>query len=465
MAILHANLSYAVVTGTWINLNPSGDVPRGRAWFPMTFHPVAGKTVLFGGGISSGCTGGGSSGGYINDMYTYDFANNSWLQIHPVNPNADNTTWPYGRDNHVSAYDSYNDILWFFGGTCGGGLWSYDFKDTAGNPWTKIPDPSSPDNIIIDTLVPGFAYDSDHQQLLMFGGEKYYGRNWTYIFDVKTKQWIAKNPTNPPSIRSQIENVMVYDSFHKVFVLFGGRICPDYPSCIVYDDTWVYNPVIEEWINMNPPVSPSGRQQHTMVYDSYNKVVVLFGGGGNNGLLNDTWVYDVGTNTWMEVQTANAPPKRALHAMSYDATNKRSIIFSGVDNNFNNYRDTWALELNIPSPDIDISPPIISNINISDITSASVKISWTTDEASTAQVEYGTTAQYGMLSILDTSLIQIHSLPLKDLNPGITYHFRIISIDANGNKTISSDYTFKTSNSVSSKDTTPPNPPRSVQIR
>jgi len=462
-SILFDNTSFAAVTGTWTNLNPTGSIPRGRSWFPMTYHPLLKQTVVFGGGTTSGCTGGGVTGGYLNDMYTYDGGTNVWTEIHSNNSVADNVVWPYGRDNHVMTYDSYNDVLWVFGGTCGGGLWRYDFKDTDGNPWTKIPDPVGHE-IIIDTLDPGFAYDLDHQKILMFGGEKYYPRNWTYLFDVKTNQWTLKTPPIAPPARAQIENALVYDSFHKVFVLFGGRICPEYPTCIFYNDTWVYNPVTERWFNMNPSISPPGIQQHTMVYDSDNKVVVLFGGGGENGLLNNTWIYDVGTNTWTEIQSTNAPPKRALHAMSYDSLNKRSIIFSGT-NGDNYYTDTWALEFTIPPSNIDNTPPIISNVNIYTITSNSAEISFTTSEASMAQIEYGTTIQYGLLSILDTGLIQIHSIPLKNLSPDTTYHFRIIAIDASGNKTTSPDYTFKTSTFGSSTDTTPPHPPLNVQVR
>src|SRR5258708_5437097 len=43
----------------------------------------------------------------------------------------------------------------------------------------------------------------------------------------------------------------------------------------------------------------------------------------------------------------------------------------------------------------DTTPPVISNIAVSNITSSSVSVSWTTDEASTTVVNYGPTTSYG----------------------------------------------------------------------
>src|SRR6266542_4264203 len=88
--------------------------------------------------------------------------------------------------------------------------------------------------------------------------------------------------------------------------------------------------------------------------------------------------------------------------------------------------------------------PAISSIQATNITSSGATISWTTNVASTSQVEYGTTTAYGSLTPLDTLLVTSHSLPLTGLADSTTYHFRVRSTDSAGNASVSADQTFLT---------------------
>jgi len=97
----------------------------------------------------------------------------------------------------------------------------------------------------------------------------------------------------------------------------------------------------------------------------------------------------------------------------------------------------------------DTTPPVISAVSVSDVTYDSATISWTTDEPSTSQVEYWP----GSLSALDTTLVTNHSVTLTNLIPETNYRYRIMSMDAAGNLTVSEEHTFST---LSAPDTTPP---------
>ena len=90
-----------------------------------------------------------------------------------------------------------------------------------------------------------------------------------------------------------------------------------------------------------------------------------------------------------------------------------------------------------------LAPPAISAVAASGITSSGATITWTTNQASTSQVQYGTTTSYGSTTTLDTSLVTSHSQTLSGLAAGTLYHYRVISTNANGTST-SSDYTFTT---------------------
>jgi len=96
----------------------------------------------------------------------------------------------------------------------------------------------------------------------------------------------------------------------------------------------------------------------------------------------------------------------------------------------------------------DTTPPVVSGVSASDITTSAATISWATDELATSQVEYGVTTSYGSTSPLDSSLVTSHSVSLSGLSAGTTYHYRVKSKDAEENEAISADNTFATTQPV-----------------
>ena len=100
----------------------------------------------------------------------------------------------------------------------------------------------------------------------------------------------------------------------------------------------------------------------------------------------------------------------------------------------------------------DNTPPAISGIQLSGIDTTHGTVSWTTSEGSDAQVEYGTTTAYGLLSPRATVFTVAHSISLSGLSPATTYHFRVRSRDVAGNLGVSSDGLFQTD----APDTTAP---------
>ncbi len=96
----------------------------------------------------------------------------------------------------------------------------------------------------------------------------------------------------------------------------------------------------------------------------------------------------------------------------------------------------------------DKTPPVISNVTASSITSSGATISWTTNEASDTQVEYGTTTGYGSSTTLNTTKVTSHSQSLSGLTAGTTYHYRVKSRDVAGYQAVSDDYAFSTTSAI-----------------
>ena len=84
----------------------------------------------------------------------------------------------------------------------------------------------------------------------------------------------------------------------------------------------------------------------------------------------------------------------------------------------------------------DTTAPAISAVTAGSLTGNSAVITWTTDEASTSQVEFGLTTAYGSTTTLDGNLVTSHSVPVTGLTAGTTYHFRVLSRDGTGKHTI-----------------------------
>lgn len=91
----------------------------------------------------------------------------------------------------------------------------------------------------------------------------------------------------------------------------------------------------------------------------------------------------------------------------------------------------------------DTTAPIVSNISVANITTTSATVSWTTDEASTTQVQYGLTTDYGSIAT-GSSSVTSHSVTLASLSPNTTYHYRVTSADAANNSATSANASFTT---------------------
>jgi hypothetical protein len=83
------------------------------------------------------------------------------------------------------------------------------------------------------------------------------------------------------------------------------------------------------------PVRASGgattlsvRNAHSMVYDSDQRAVILFGGADATHVCGDTWQWDGERRVWLLV-TADGPEPRTFAAFAYDGRRHEAILFGG----------------------------------------------------------------------------------------------------------------------------------------
>jgi hypothetical protein len=239
-------------------------------------------------------------------------------------------------------YDPINKTIILFGGsyysghyTFYGDTWSLE---TAKDTWTKLQTTGSPNA----RFNAGMVYDSDHKKIILFGGfsaSDRIGDTWTY--DVATKTWVNMYPSTSPSRRSDMG--IAYDEGAKKIVIFGGYGLNDR----IQGDTWVYDVEANMWTQKTPVNHPTARYGGVMVYDSYTKKTLLFGGhledqnGKDLGYENEIWAYDYSGDNWEKITTQNKPPARYWHDLAYNPEGQKIILFGGSQGGGNDLGDTW----------------------------------------------------------------------------------------------------------------------------
>lgn len=94
----------------------------------------------------------------------------------------------------------------------------------------------------------------------------------------------------------------------------------------------------------------------------------------------------------------------------------------------------------------DTKAPVISEITPITVLSKAAVISWTTDEPSDGQIEFGSTSgHYPKTTPINTNMNIDHVGVLSELSPKATYFYRVKSADSAGNATSSNEQKLETS--------------------
>ncbi|WP_298903024.1 kelch repeat-containing protein [uncultured Psychroserpens sp.] len=154
----------------------------------------------------------------------------------------------------------------------------------------------------------------------------------TFLFTTEKTLKDTPCPRNQP--------VIAYHKTDNIIYLFGGY-CSTHKKRL--NDLWAYDG--KNWNQIETPTSPEPRSGHTMVYNSENQSLILFGGKNDNQeLLNDTWEWK--NKKWTQLKI-KGPPKRQSHSMTYHSTDHGIYIFGGSNIEKASLNDTWVLKHNM----------------------------------------------------------------------------------------------------------------------
>ncbi|MFW9910812.1 MAG: kelch repeat-containing protein [Candidatus Thorarchaeota archaeon] len=87
-----------------------------------------------------------------------------------------------------------------------------------------------------------------------------------------------------------------------------------------------------EYVPAQTSIRPEARGAHSMTFDPYNGVAVIFGGFALSGgwhHLGDTWIYSYTENSWTSLTLSSSPSTRSNHAMVYCNETNEIILYGG----------------------------------------------------------------------------------------------------------------------------------------
>jgi hypothetical protein len=266
-----------------------------RANHAMAYDVARARVVLFGGS--------GHLGASLND--TWFLEENTWREGPPA---------PVGlapRHSHRMVYDAAKKRVVLFGGHGDG--FKNDTWFLQGDTW--MPGPAAPP-LLTERADHAMAYDVGRSRLVLFGGV-------TEDNTFKQDTWFLEEATwvpGPPGPSARYGHVMAYDPKRGRMVVFGGN---DFDlrndTWFLQGDTWMLGPA--------PETGLTPRYSH-MTYDAARERMVLFGGADNSGERNDTWFMPENFWTKGPLQVNDLAP-RSDFAIAYDPLHGRTILFGG----------------------------------------------------------------------------------------------------------------------------------------
>ncbi len=200
--------------------------------------------------------------------------------------------------------------------------WTYDPMSDSWQEQTLDKRPDFPNGAVA-------AFDSESNRLIVFG-------DGTWSYDPVANSWQQMQPKVSPAFGTW--SVFVYDARADRVVLLGGENRGN------LSDVWTYDFNHDTWTESVASSGPSARMYAAAAYDPRSGHVILFGGLASDSPVNDTWSYDLASNSWTHLTPKTSPPKRGRHAMAYERESGKIVMFGGGTSPLDFQRDTWTYD-------------------------------------------------------------------------------------------------------------------------
>jgi hypothetical protein len=254
----------------------------------------------------------------LDDTWILDLDKNMWREV-KASPTPD-ARFGMGAD-----YDAARKRVLLFAGQQSGffnDVWAFDVET---EKWSKIETSGSPPPARYGTSA---VVDPKSDTLIISHGFAAGRFDDTFALDLKTNTWKDVSPTTRPLKRCLHESV--FDAVNGKMILFGG--CSSGFGPCPQGDLWSFDPAAKMWSELKDNgAMPSPRSNPGMVIDPAG-TLWLFGGKAGDGNSNELWALDSKTGDWQQHNIKDAgksPSKRYSHDAAWDSSGERLIVFGG----------------------------------------------------------------------------------------------------------------------------------------
>jgi len=105
-----------------------------------------------------------------------------------------------------------------------------------------------------------------------------------------------------------------------------------------------------KWKELKGKYSHPPKRRHVSgVYEASRNWLIIFGGFGDEGYLNDVWALNLTSDIWINITPG--PQPRLDHQTVYDPDSKRLLLYGGDARLKGKLRDVWELQI---EPDLPV---------------------------------------------------------------------------------------------------------------
>ncbi len=337
-------------TPAWTQLTFTGGPPSGQQGHTAVYDSTNNLMIVFGGWLSQAT-------GVSNAVWVLSHANGQGGTPAWTNLTAEGASGsPAARTGHTAVYDPNSNRMTIFGGYDKTGLFYNDTwlltnaNGMGGTPtWMQFTPTGGPPSARADQ---GAVFNPTSARMVVFGGGSTStpSFNDTWVLNeangglTPDQVWTQGAPTGgPPAPRSDFGSTVFDPATDRMIVFGGGTPNPTPPSPYNANDVWVLSNAdglggTPQWDQLSPTGTlPAPRKGQSIVYDSSNNRLILFGGcpASCGSPTNDLWVLTNanglgGTPAWIELSPTGGPPAaRANHTAVYDSGTNSMIVFGG----------------------------------------------------------------------------------------------------------------------------------------
>jgi hypothetical protein len=427
---------------TWVKRSPlpGGPTSPGLGYeAALAYDPLAHRVIRYGGHNQGG-------GGEQNaEVWVFDPVSAKWEFKEPnTSPPGvccaqQNVFDPVGgRYVRFPAFSGSHGWHWFRENyLSNSSVWTYDPPTNTWRDMRPLPAPRvSPLRCA--------SWDTDHQVVVVFGGEG--NHEGTQVYDPYTNTWTRMSPPKEPPDRSG--GNMAYDSARKLHILFGTQFGDD-------PHTWAYDLKKNEWRDLKPATQPpTDRNDAVLAYDPNNRVVVAVVRVIDQEAKDEiraghleTWAYDAGANTWTKMKPPREPDAFGNRRRIMVAIPDQNVILMedfvtssdrvpGVDRE----QQVWTYRYAVPKPDDRPAAPARLKVGVSETGASLVwkpaagAVRYVVERAEGKVPWQITFKKDGEVPATDHPGFQDHGL-----TAGTVYHYRVRTVDAKGRESADSE--------------------------